>query len=309
MTTVKIYVIGFDTVSAPDSDIFVPFQAGKAGSLYDLGVQGDDTGDNISDLNSRYAEMTAMYWAWKNQKPSDYIGFFHYRRFLDLTGAPAVSNSDFHFSNFSNLSKRRYGWTDEAIAAAVSSADIIAPPLDKIQNPQDGHKSTCSIYEQYVCYHIARDFDIMIDEAKKCTDPTLLDEALNSHKAAFNHIFLMRWDLFDEYMKWSFGILEAVRSKIALDEPIYGKGQVQSRAIGYLGERLFNVFVHVKRKEGIRVRHASRVFGHAPSVGKRRLRWARAIGRVRESLFKYKPLRRGFYLKAFGISLLTYRPY
>jgi len=41
-------------------------------------------GDNISNLNSYYGEMTALYWIWKNQlndlSDDDFIGNCHYRK-------------------------------------------------------------------------------------------------------------------------------------------------------------------------------------------------------------------------------------
>ena len=63
---------------------YLPIQVGKAISNTDLGVQGDNTGDNISEKNQSYCELTGIYWAWKNLKNVDYIGLCHYRRYFDF---------------------------------------------------------------------------------------------------------------------------------------------------------------------------------------------------------------------------------
>ena len=67
-------------------DIYMPIQVGKAlHPELDLGFQCDNTGDNISEKNGSYCELTALYWAWKNLKDVDYIGLCHYRRYFKLT--------------------------------------------------------------------------------------------------------------------------------------------------------------------------------------------------------------------------------
>jgi hypothetical protein len=45
----------------------------------------DNIGDNISDKNPFFCELTGIYWVWKNMKKTNYIGFEHYRRHFNLT--------------------------------------------------------------------------------------------------------------------------------------------------------------------------------------------------------------------------------
>lgn len=63
---------------------FLPIQVGKAISNVDLGIQGDDTGDNISASNPNFCELTAQYWYWKNGNHTKYVGLNHYRRYFDF---------------------------------------------------------------------------------------------------------------------------------------------------------------------------------------------------------------------------------
>ena len=48
-----------------------PIQVGAALAGKKLpGIRHDDEGDNISDKNKSYCELTAQYWAWKNEEAS-----------------------------------------------------------------------------------------------------------------------------------------------------------------------------------------------------------------------------------------------
>ena len=59
-------------------------QAGAALTEMKITSLSDDTGDNISQKNRNYCEMTVAYWVWKNSN-HDWKGLEHYRRHLLIT--------------------------------------------------------------------------------------------------------------------------------------------------------------------------------------------------------------------------------
>ena len=80
---IQIYVVSHSEHDIKDieaNDIYVPLFVGRAGKD-NLGFLSDDTGDNISDKNSSYCELTGLYWIWKNST-ADVIGLAHYRRYF-----------------------------------------------------------------------------------------------------------------------------------------------------------------------------------------------------------------------------------
>ncbi len=82
-TDVALYVACHRAFSLPAHRLLCPIQVGASVAKSRFpGFLQDDTGEHISLQNPRYCELTAQYWAWKNDEKSDYLGFFHYRRFL-----------------------------------------------------------------------------------------------------------------------------------------------------------------------------------------------------------------------------------
>lgn len=67
-----------DSIVLQDEHL-IPVHVGKSLATAHLPFQGDNTGDNISEKNPVYCELTALYWLWKNVN-ADYKGLFHYRR-------------------------------------------------------------------------------------------------------------------------------------------------------------------------------------------------------------------------------------
>ena len=69
MHPLRIYIVTHKPCSIPSDGVFAPVHVGRAVSKYKdemAWMQGDDTGDNISQKNPQYCEMTAHYWIWKN---------------------------------------------------------------------------------------------------------------------------------------------------------------------------------------------------------------------------------------------------
>ena len=73
-----VYVVSHKNAKFPTESIYKPIQVGKKESFTEI---RDNTGDNISEKNPNYCELTAAYWIWKNDK-SDITGLTHYRRYF-----------------------------------------------------------------------------------------------------------------------------------------------------------------------------------------------------------------------------------
>ena len=80
--SIKIIVATHKKAKMPTQNSYLPIQVG-ASINPDLGYTKDNTGENISNKNPYYSELTGLYWAWKNLD-SDYIGLVHYRRYFAL---------------------------------------------------------------------------------------------------------------------------------------------------------------------------------------------------------------------------------
>ena len=83
MKNIKIFVCHHKNSPFIKTNSLIPIHAGKANSNLELGIIGDNTGDNISERNGSWCELTVIYWMWKNVQ-ADYYGLFHYRRFLNF---------------------------------------------------------------------------------------------------------------------------------------------------------------------------------------------------------------------------------
>ena len=80
-----IFVCSHKQFKSPFANvIYKTLSLGNNTELYGDNIYRDDSGDNISDMNGFYSELTGIYWIWKNYNIKDYVGICHYRRYFDF---------------------------------------------------------------------------------------------------------------------------------------------------------------------------------------------------------------------------------
>lgn len=226
MENIKIYVLTHKKFDYKKSDLYEPLLNGSALLDDDFGYTRDDTGENISQLNPYYAELTGQYWAWKNSD-ADIIGFCHYRRYF-----------------VKNIFLKRLDEDD--IESALKDHDIIMPHiryLDKTNRQE--------IYESQfngICQRI-EDYDFLreIIEEKSPEYLEAYDEILNGKEIYWFNMYICRKELFDDYCSWIFMLLEEFRKRTDFSK--YGDGE--KRILGFLSERLINAYI---KKHNLRVK-------------------------------------------------------
>ena len=182
-----------------DKDPFMPIHVGKSTSVYDLGIVGDDEGDNISNKNFCYCELTGLYWAWKNLKDVDIVGLCHYRRYFDFanqcrSGFPTTTFKPDDFGNI-DLSV-----PEEFLEKLTPGTVVMAYPNTF------GH----TLHLDYCANLVSDDFHTMRLAIKE-TQPVKYQEAFHEVMYRGNifspcNMFIMCWKDFDKYCTWLFGL-------------------------------------------------------------------------------------------------------
>lgn len=238
MSNIKIFICAHKEVPLPQHPYFLPIQAGAALHDHINGYQPDNEGDNISDKNPHFCELTCHYWAWKNLKNIDIVGLNHYRRYFDFIRKWPQFSADKHFMATDDFLKQDYIFPN--IEGLLSKYDIILPVARhwRVSNTQ-----------QYKDYHIAKDWEMLrriIKERHPEYIPAFEKTMDRSNKSVGYNMFITHWKHFNAYSEWLFDILFEVERRVPpIDDPI------QSRIYGYMSERLINVFCeyhHLKIK-------------------------------------------------------------
>lgn len=185
-------------------DIYMPLHVGKSLSNKDIGIPGDNTGDNISFKNRNYCELTGLYWAWKNLD-CEYIGLAHYRRYLKL--------------DYSKIEKY------------LSTYDIIIPKLIILD---------MSAADKLMHLTTRDDFYIMLMSLLKLYPnykQTIIKQFFNRNRCSCYNMFICHKSLCDKYCQWLFSIFDDMEKYIRLS----GYSRL-ARLYGFMSEYLLLVY-------------------------------------------------------------------
>lgn len=233
---------------------FEPIHVGKQLSNLELNIQGDHTGINISDKNSNYNELTALYWAWKNVD-ADYYGLMHYRRYFCLRNdSRKLRNLKFKLKKTLKIKDKFIDYkvktkSDDIGTEFVELKKYLLSNVNRdiIYVPKRIEFSEMSIKTHYGIYHEANDWEIVSQIVKKkYPEFEELWESFENYTwlYAFN-MFVMHKTHFQNYMEWLFDILDEVEKKV----DIKTKDSFQARLSGFISERLFNFYLLIMQKQ------------------------------------------------------------
>lgn len=230
MKNIKLIVATHKVFQMPsDERLYLPIHVGAEGKNY-LGYMGDNSGQNISNLNPYYSELTGLYWAWKNLD-CDYLGLVHYRRYFTKKS-----------QNFSDNIK-----IDDVILSQIDieylldNADVIVPKKRRY------HIET--LYSHYAHTHDANHLDVtrtIITELYP-EDVSIFDEVLRQRSGYMFNMFIMSKELVDQYCQWLFPIIDELFERLGSEN----MSAFDARYPGRVSERLFNVWL---KKENLRLK-------------------------------------------------------
>lgn len=253
----KIYTCHHKPSQFLSDEIFTPLHVGKALSSNDIGCSGDDTGDNISFKNPFYCELTAQYWAWKNDQDSDYIGLMHYRRHLSFSDSQNLPEDNWGVIVDQELNaeyEEKHKLNFSSIRDTVSEFDAILPIKWDVRLA--GSKSNYDHYKKGEFLEI-KDYQLCLDILLEMyPDYYKAVKSYNSsHLGYYTNMFVMKADVFRCYSEWLFSILDALEDEISLD----GYNAQQSRVFGHISERLLGIYIE-HNKDSLQLLERQRTF-------------------------------------------------
>lgn len=219
-------------------EYMIDLQVGAARTEVRVAELLDCVGDNISDRNANYSELTGLYWVWKNcmqknilleedgvastciaeKSMEHYYGLAHYRRLFDLT-------------------------EDDLLRLEDNDIDVVLPyPMPYEPDIEAHHKRYLSDAEWNAVLQAMEELQPEYAVA--------MHEILQQGYMYNYNIIIAKRDVLAEYCSWLFPILFRVEE---INNPDGSKAP--NRYIGYIGETLETLYFMYNR-ENLNIAHA-----------------------------------------------------
>ncbi len=272
MSTIKILISHHELRCFIKTDILTPIQTGCAlASELIPGMLRDDQGENISALNPKYCEFTALYWAWKNYAQlgcPDYIGLMHNRRYMLFNESLPVPDKGITWLTPNiycfppNIAALMPFLQDEDIHKAAEEQDVL------ILNPYYFEPSAYdTVYPGPIMLTRFLNTDSMTEDLFSVFTNTVrqyapdyvpeLEEFLAGNKSYVCNIFVMKRQIFEEYCSFLFPLMEEMDKQVDSS----GFSAKKLRWLGYLGEYLTTLFIFkLQKRQGIKLREMDGAF-------------------------------------------------
>lgn len=229
MTDLNIYVITHREYRMPKERVYCPLAVGAYGrkKAKDGASLSDACGDNISEKNPHYCELTGHYWIWKNTN-SAYVGLVHYRR---------------HFCG-----KKRFGKRWARVLTAREAEQLLS--RSPVVLPKKHHYVIETNESHYAHAHHAEDLEQVREVIRELCPEYLpaYDARMNKRSGHRFNMFLMRRAEFDAYSRWLFAVLFALEARL----DITSYSTYDQRVFGFVAERLLDVWLDHEYGAGAR---------------------------------------------------------
>lgn len=220
---IKILIAAHKKFPMPTADGYLPVLVGaKKNYRSDITYQRDDEGDNISEKNPNYNELTAIYWAWKNLKDVDAVGLVHYRRLF-------FDKKPYNLKNVINIEK---------VEQLLQKYDVLLPKKRNYYIETN--------YSHYIHAHHKEPLDKTREIIEKSYPAylTAFDKVMKRRKAHMFNMFIMKADAFDSYCNFMFGVLGKLEKEIDISD----YSVQEARVFGYISELLMDVWLYTTRE-------------------------------------------------------------
>ncbi|MCR4568541.1 MAG: DUF4422 domain-containing protein [Pseudobutyrivibrio sp.] len=263
---IKILIACHKPYQVPEDDVYLPLQVGAYGKKgirvkecqgaklphkhQETGaISRDDDGDNISQKNPYYCELTGLYFGWKNVK-ADALGLVHYRRYFSMKSR---AYRKLHGAFKSVLSY------DEA-AALLTRANVVVP--------QKRRYYIESLYSHYSHTLDANHLDLAKDIIER-DYPEFIPFVNQVYNRTWGYMFnmaIMPKKYLDKYCTWIFDILGKLEQQIDVTQ----LDAFSARLFGRVSEILFNVWIEKMQSEGMSI-------VECPVIDMERINWPKKI--------------------------------